>query len=381
MKSLNSASTCCSLVLLLALAEPSFGQDETERLFWETVDCGAEAEVRAYIREYPEGAFFDEAIECLRGMGGGEPGSAENEPGTPEEIETALGLTRADRELVQLTLAAYGYDVGTPDGVFGERTRAGLRRYQSDNDFVLTGYLDAAQAEVLVAEGRAISAEVQRLRRDLPDLGGYSDAVLALVLTHPAFQDAPAVGVRSYGYQQTFPNDPGRPPVVGTISYREVRSGLVYAFGESQDGRIHESLTSVSGQLWLSQRTKSGETEYRRRSTTISDISGDLFPMRVGGRFGFTRTFETGPRPETEQRMKVDYEVVDRLAGSSIDPLLPGEVYKIIVRQEYIGAGNVDIWEGYYNEKLGMIMTVGPVKFGSDPRSHGLQQLTDLQLR
>ena len=49
---------------------------------------------------------------------------------TAESVEQALGLTYAQRVLVQHGLTSLGEDVGVADGVFGRRTRAGLLSYQ-----------------------------------------------------------------------------------------------------------------------------------------------------------------------------------------------------------------------------------------------------------
>lgn len=45
-------------------------QDKEERFFWESIRCSEEKEVRLYLEEYPKGAYVDEAIRCLRNIGG-----------------------------------------------------------------------------------------------------------------------------------------------------------------------------------------------------------------------------------------------------------------------------------------------------------------------
>ncbi len=52
-----------------------------------------------------------------------------------------------DREMkmrLQQELNKAGFDVGTPDGAFGPRTRAGIRSFQAENGFEQTGYVDLA---------------------------------------------------------------------------------------------------------------------------------------------------------------------------------------------------------------------------------------------
>jgi hypothetical protein len=51
----------------LCMIQPSLthAQDEIEREFWVSVNCDSEAEVRAYIETYPDGAYMEEALECI----------------------------------------------------------------------------------------------------------------------------------------------------------------------------------------------------------------------------------------------------------------------------------------------------------------------------
>ena len=72
-------------------------------------------------------------------------------PITAESIETALGLTRADRRLIQSNLAAQGFDPGPADGVFGRRTRAAIGQWQTTRGEEPTGYLNADTAKTLQA--------------------------------------------------------------------------------------------------------------------------------------------------------------------------------------------------------------------------------------
>ena len=72
--------------------------------------------------------------------------------------EEALGLTHAQRVLIQRALAALEHDVGSPDGVFGSRTRAAIEVYQKEKGLAETAHLTEMQAESLEALGR----EVQR---------------------------------------------------------------------------------------------------------------------------------------------------------------------------------------------------------------------------
>ena len=64
--------------------------------------------------------------------------------------EAALGLTRADRRVIQSSLAAEGFDPGPADGLFGPRTRAAIGGWQGARGEEQTGYLNAETARLLL---------------------------------------------------------------------------------------------------------------------------------------------------------------------------------------------------------------------------------------
>ena len=64
-------------------------------------------------------------------------------------VEEALGLDRAARLRIQEGLLFAGFDPGGADGLFGPRTRAAIRAWQSARGTRATGYLDGATAEAL----------------------------------------------------------------------------------------------------------------------------------------------------------------------------------------------------------------------------------------
>ncbi len=68
-----------------------------------------------------------------------------------EAVEDSLGLTRDERRLIQAALSAAGFETGTPDGLFGPRTREAIARWQSAQAADTTGYLDAGAARTLLA--------------------------------------------------------------------------------------------------------------------------------------------------------------------------------------------------------------------------------------
>ena len=84
----------------------------------------------------------------------------------PRQAESSLGLTPAERRRIQQALASLGFEPGKVDGMFGERTRRAIRRYQAEHGRPATGYLMGDDAGKLMAlskeaEGRRREAEKQ----------------------------------------------------------------------------------------------------------------------------------------------------------------------------------------------------------------------------
>ena len=73
-------------------------------------------------------------------------------------VEEALGLDRADRRQIQQGLQSAGFAPGGADGMFGPRTRAAIRGWQSSGGARATGYLDGAAVESLRSAGASGSA-------------------------------------------------------------------------------------------------------------------------------------------------------------------------------------------------------------------------------
>ena len=69
-------------------------------------------------------------------------------------VEEALGLDRPTRRLIQQGLRNEGFDPGAPDGLFGPRTRAAIRRWQEARGVPPTGYLDSTAAAELLGSPR-----------------------------------------------------------------------------------------------------------------------------------------------------------------------------------------------------------------------------------
>ena len=72
------------------------------------------------------------------------------------EQEKSLSLTASERVLVQRSLLELGKEAGSADGIFGPRTRAALRSWQTDRKVEATGYLTQDQADELKAAGENV---------------------------------------------------------------------------------------------------------------------------------------------------------------------------------------------------------------------------------
>ena len=135
---LNSVATAGLFVLLGAA--PAMGQTEreVEDVFWQSVVCERELEVRAYLEAYPNGVYVSEAWACL---------------------EQGFGLTRLERVAVQRGLAEVGQEPGPADGLFGgpeTKTRRAIRAWQAAKGMAATGYLSREQADILIVTGQAV---------------------------------------------------------------------------------------------------------------------------------------------------------------------------------------------------------------------------------
>ena len=64
-------------------------------------------------------------------------------------VEEGLGLDRGARQQIQRALQAAGFDPGGADGLFGPRTRAAIRRWQTSRGSRATGYLDGPSVAAL----------------------------------------------------------------------------------------------------------------------------------------------------------------------------------------------------------------------------------------
>ena len=97
----------------------------------------------------------------------------------PSAIEASLRLNRSTRRLIQQALRNQGFDPGEPDGLFGPRTRAAIRRWQEARGVPPTGYLASTEAELLSAAA-ALPTSRSDTAATTPALDSTSSAPLDL---------------------------------------------------------------------------------------------------------------------------------------------------------------------------------------------------------
>lgn len=114
-----------------------------ERRFWDQTGAqGTQVGLERYLERYPNGAFAAQATARLQQLRPTQPtGPSRADERRAREAEDELRLNPITRQLVQLRLAALGMNPGRVDGVFDDRTRIAIRRFQNENNLDVTGYL------------------------------------------------------------------------------------------------------------------------------------------------------------------------------------------------------------------------------------------------
>ena len=141
-RALGECGSGCSVVL-------TFG-----RCAAYAADQDADSTAVGWAEAYASGADARQAAlaEC-RSRGGGSGCIVRAWGCNGPVVEEGLNLAPASRRQIQQGLAAGGFDPGGADGLFGPRTRAAIRRWQSSRGARSTGYLDGPSAEALRTAG------------------------------------------------------------------------------------------------------------------------------------------------------------------------------------------------------------------------------------
>ena len=143
-RALGECGTGCSVVLTFGrCAAYAADQDAgSTAVGWAEADASASAAQAAALSE-------------CRSRGGGSGCIVRAWGCNGPVVEERLNLERAARRQIQQSLAAGGFNPGGADGLFGPRTRAAIRRWQSSRGARSTGYLDGPSAEALRTAGGA----------------------------------------------------------------------------------------------------------------------------------------------------------------------------------------------------------------------------------
>lgn len=127
-------------------AEQAAGRDRSAWALAQNADTVAG--YRAYLAEFPQGAFVQPAQDRIAALSDPTPEVDEN---AALARENALGLNPVTRRMVEQRLTAEGLDPGAIDGEFDRQTRRAIRRFQRARDLEATGYLDERTIVLLLA--------------------------------------------------------------------------------------------------------------------------------------------------------------------------------------------------------------------------------------
>lgn len=105
----------------------------------------------AYLRDFPEGAFADQARGRIEELS--RPPEPVVDIDAARAEEDALQLPQLTRVLIEQRLTSLGLEPGPADGTFDRETRRAIRRYQRASALPVTGYLTQPIAARLLTEG------------------------------------------------------------------------------------------------------------------------------------------------------------------------------------------------------------------------------------
>ena len=187
-------------------------------------------------------------------------------------VEDGLGLNQAARQQVQQGLQAEGFAPGGVDGLFGPRTRAAIRNWQSARGVRSTGYLDGPQVEALRSRGG--SAPQASVGAAAADSGALELAFWQSIVnsTNPADFEA---------YLEQFPNGVFRALAQNRlVALRSSAGGTSVAagsrvggVGSPASGRVSGAPASLSGTAATSD-VRSSPVRFRPDQTCAGQPAG-----------------------------------------------------------------------------------------------------------
>lgn len=129
---------------------------------------------------------------------------------TGEATEAALGLTRGDRQRIQVALTSLGFDTGGFDGVFGPRSREMILTWQRARGQPASGFLTAAQQQALLKEATPALTKYDQEQKQAEEARRKEEAARARSAAPPAPYGGVACQDAS-GRRLDFPNETSCP--------------------------------------------------------------------------------------------------------------------------------------------------------------------------
>lgn len=145
------------------IAQQYLQQEQDRAAYGQAQSQNTVAGYRAYLQQFPNGAYVSNARAQLRSLGVGTTDAERAQ--TQAETSAGSDLSGQQRREIQRRLTALGYDTSGSDGVFGPGTRRAIALWQRDRNYSQTGTLSSAQANELLrgqapaAAGRTAAAE------------------------------------------------------------------------------------------------------------------------------------------------------------------------------------------------------------------------------
>ncbi len=122
-----------------------------DREAWDRArEVGSMAAYDSYLNEFPNGAFAEQARAELDAER--VPSAEAQAQARAEAGEASLNLNQPARRIAEDRLESLGLKPGAVDGVFDERTRRAIRRYQDARNLTVSGYLDQSTVVRLLAD-------------------------------------------------------------------------------------------------------------------------------------------------------------------------------------------------------------------------------------
>jgi peptidoglycan hydrolase-like protein with peptidoglycan-binding domain len=131
-----------------ARREAAAAQDRADWDAAVSVDTGAAYE--GYLQANPEGAFVAQAKARISELKFANQNKAALD--AAKRNEERLGMSAGTRRLMEDRLEKLGLEPGPADGVFDDKTRRAIRRYQEARRLQVTGYLNQATVVRLLAD-------------------------------------------------------------------------------------------------------------------------------------------------------------------------------------------------------------------------------------